>query len=276
MLPTLYRVWCRARRHVAAEWEDAHCRKYFWASKDKSSERAVRLQGLQAELARARGHHAAGLLTDLAKAYEYADHCKLVQFARQHGFPGDILAVCLGMYSGPRRIVTQGLCSTWFSADGQTIVAGCGMATTLLKVYTLTLFDAICKWHPQVDIHVYVDDVDLFTVSPSMRTASTNLTNAADFLLAMFEKALRLQVAHHKCVLLASSAKVEVQVRKDIRHKPHIACVQLQSWGKKLGIQFGLRGRRHAMLLKQRTTKAKLRAARIAKIRRAAGARTRT
>ena len=71
ILPTLYRVWCRCRRHVAQALEKAFQRPYFRAAAERSSEQAVHHQGIRMELARASGQHAAGLLTDLAKAYEH-------------------------------------------------------------------------------------------------------------------------------------------------------------------------------------------------------------
>ena len=94
------------------------------------------------------------------------------------------------------------------------------MATTLLKTYTLTLFDAIGRWHPRVELHVYVDDVDLFTTSPNARTAADALSQAADFLLDAVERALRLEVAFHKCVLLVSSASTGGHLQRAMQRRP--------------------------------------------------------
>ena len=88
ILPTLCRVCCRCRRHVAQAWERAFQRPYCWAAAERSSEQAVHHQGICVELARASGQHAPGLLKDLAKAYEHVDHGKLAQFAAATGFHG--------------------------------------------------------------------------------------------------------------------------------------------------------------------------------------------
>ena len=143
ILPTIYRVWCRCRRPLAHAWELQHSREYFWASAGRSSSQAVHLQGVRLEAARAEGHSAVALPTDLAKAYEYVNHGKLIQFAQATGFPTGLLRMSIATYGGARRIMCHGLCSSWFEVPGQTIVAGCGMATVLLKVYTLKLFDAL-------------------------------------------------------------------------------------------------------------------------------------
>ena len=40
-------------------------------------------------------------------------------------------------------------------------MAGCVFATTLLKVYTIKLFDMMWRWYPELSLHVFVDDVDM-------------------------------------------------------------------------------------------------------------------
>ena len=60
LLCALLRLWYRCRRQYARAWEEANDRFYFWAAEGRSSEEAVRYQGLQVELARARGEFCAG------------------------------------------------------------------------------------------------------------------------------------------------------------------------------------------------------------------------
>ena len=115
LLCALCRVWARCRRKYARAWERHHSRDYFWASEDKSSEDAAHYQGVQVDLAKAKGKYCAGLLTDLLKAYEYVQHDKLPTFAQGTGFPLAILRMCLAAYSGPRRVVVDGVCSAPFA-----------------------------------------------------------------------------------------------------------------------------------------------------------------
>ena len=185
-LPTLFRVWCRCRRRIADEWELARQRHYFWAAGGHSSEQSVHHQGLCLEHARATQQHSAALLTDLAKAYADVDHGKLIAFAHANEFPSAVLALCLQTYAGPRRLLSHCICTEWFCIGGQTIIAGCGMATTLLKVYMLRVFDALSRYHPDVEIHAYVDDVDLSASKVAAEAAAAALAAATRAPLRLF------------------------------------------------------------------------------------------
>ena len=124
-----------------AEWEVANDRPFFWASKGRSSEAAVHLQGMLQEAAASDGMEAASVLTDLAKAYEYIRHYKLLPLAAGKSFPMRILRLCLKTYGGMRRVLLDGLTSELFVIGGATIVAGCTMATSLLKAFLLEMLD---------------------------------------------------------------------------------------------------------------------------------------
>ena len=145
------------------------------------------------------------------------------------------------------------------------------MATTLLKVYTRRLFDALSRWHPRVELHVCVDDVDPCAAYRCPRQAADRLSGATRLLLQVFEGVLQLQVAYQKCVLLASSSNVDGRLRSNLRSTG----IRLHSLGKKLGVQFSLRQRRRFGLLRQRAARARGRARRVAFLRRAAGPRAR-
>ena len=89
--------------------------------------------------------------------------------------------------------------------------------------------------------------------------AAERLAAAAVRLLDLFERALRLRVAHHKCVLLGSSRRTGDRLRHLLRDTG----VRLESWGKKLGVQFSLQLRRRFSILRQRAAVARGRARRI-------------
>ena len=97
---------------------------YFWAAEGRSSEEAVHFQGLQVELARARGEFCAGVLADLMKAYEHVLRDKLIAFARDIKFPFSLLRTCLACYTGQRRLIVDGQCTEAFSIGGKSLVAG--------------------------------------------------------------------------------------------------------------------------------------------------------
>ena len=72
------------------------------------------------------------------------------------------------------------------------------MATALLKDYALRLFDALIRWHPRVELHVCVGDVDLYAARRCPRQAADRLSGATRLLLQVFEGVLQLQVAYQK------------------------------------------------------------------------------
>ena len=82
---------------------------------------------------------------------------------------------------------------------------------------------------------------------------------ATKTLIRFFERALRLQVAYRKCVLLASSSTVDARLRALLRDTN----LRIASWGKKLGVQFSMQQRRR-LLLRQRAQRARGRAQRVA------------
>ena len=145
------------------------------------------------------------------------------------------------------------------------------MATTLLKVYALRLFDALSRWHPRVELRVRVNNVDLYAAHSCPRQAADRLSGATRLLLQVFEDVLQMQVAYQKCVLLASSSNVDGRLRNNLRSTG----VRLQGWGNKLGVQFSLQQRHRFGLLRQRAARAGVRARRVAFLRRAAGPRAR-
>ena len=88
------------------------------------------------------------------------------------------------------------MCSRWFATGGQSIIAGCGMATTLLKVYMLRVFGTLSRYHPGIDLHTYVDDVDLASQQSEAQQAADSLAAAARTLVTLLERALLLHVAY--------------------------------------------------------------------------------
>ena len=69
------------------------------------------------------------------------------------------------------------------------------MATTLLKVYMLRVFDTLSRYHPGIDLRTYVDDVDLASQRSEANQAADVLAAAARTLVMLLERALRLKVA---------------------------------------------------------------------------------
>ena len=135
----------------------------------------------------------------------------------------------------------------------------------------LEVFDALSRYHPGVELHCYVGDVDLFCARRAPEDAADVLAAAARRLLDLFERALRPKVAYHKCVVLSSCSKVEAR----LHHKLQDIDIRLEAWRKKLGVQFSLQQRRRFGLLRQRASVARGRARRVGSLRVRRGAQAR-
>ena len=82
-------------------------------------------------------------------------------------------------------LLARAMYTRWFRIGGQSIIAGCGMATTLLKVYMLRVFDSLSRYHPGIDLHTYVDDVDLASQKSEASQAADVLAAAARMLVLL-------------------------------------------------------------------------------------------
>ena len=140
------------------------------------------------EAARARGLFCPAVLADLMKAYEHVLHSKLIAFAKDTQFPLGLLRMCLACYAGPRRFIVDGYCAGQFCIGGKSLIAGCGFATTLLKVYTIKLFDMMWRWYPELSLHVFVDDVDMNTTADTEEASFREVAKGTQRLLTEFKE----------------------------------------------------------------------------------------
>ena len=263
LLPTLYRIWAKARRPYADLWEKEHHREFFWLAPDASTEQAVHFQGLRAEHAAATGQYSTALLTDITKAYEHVCHARLVTFALQHEFPLSILRLCLEAYASPRRLMINGCCTEPFELGGTSLVAGCSMASTLLKLYMLTVFDTMTKFYTHMELDVFADDIDMATSSSSKQEVVTRTVAAAKRLVWLLENVLHMKVSTAKCRILASHKWVKDQLQLRLQGTG----LQVAKWGLKLGVQYTLTKQRRAAVIAARLHKAGSRAKRLGKLR---------
>ena len=227
------------------------------------------------EAARVKGLFCAAVLTDLMKAYEHVLHAKLVVFAKDTRFPLGLLRMCLACYAGPRRLVVDGYCAAPFCIGGKSLNAGCGFATTFLKVYTIKLFDMMWRWYPELSLYVFVDDVDINNTAESAEASSREVAKGTQRLLTEFKRVLGLKAGISKCVLLGSTPAVRNHLTTAMAALPRGQQIKVKPWGKKLGIQFAIQNRRQAALLRHRRHQAGTRAARIRTLRAAIPRRSR-
>jgi hypothetical protein len=145
LAPALYRWWARARRPLAEEWEADNDHPFFAASKGRTAIDPVYRRAVQAEAAAADGKCVVTGLWDIAKFFECIAHAILVRRAERCGAPMRALRVCLGMYRAVRYLTIAPFVATPVRAIVG-VAAGCGFATTWIKVYSLEpLVEAIAE-----------------------------------------------------------------------------------------------------------------------------------
>eukprot|EP00959_Pyramimonas_sp_CCMP1952_P263658 5513973-Pyramimonas_sp.AAC.1 len=100
----------------------------------------------------------ATLFTDLHKIYERIAHSVLVREGMAAGFEYRILAAACSLYSGPRVLAFHGAVSEAFRVLG-TVLAGCSLAMSLVKVLLYRTLTRVVEAHPAVHPRKVVDDI---------------------------------------------------------------------------------------------------------------------
>ncbi|CAK0805455.1 unnamed protein product, partial [Prorocentrum cordatum] len=161
LMPTLVRVWGRARRPITKAWEPAHPSSLVWGTgPGRSSSGSACELNLAKEQARLGGWDSAQAALDLWKAYEMvAPEAQLVE-ARALGFPLGLAWMLLSTYRQPRTLAAFNTTSDLFVA-WQGNIAGCGHANSLLLVLTLRALQRAHSIAPSVTPRGLVDDVTL-------------------------------------------------------------------------------------------------------------------
>ncbi len=133
LLPAIYRVWARARRREADEWEASHQRPFFAAAAGNGTVDVMWRLTARQEAGVQEGLEAAIVGEDLASFYEGLDRGRLVAEAVAVGFPIQLVRAALGAYSMAHMVTLQGrFAQELYPTRG--IIAGCSLATTLVKV----------------------------------------------------------------------------------------------------------------------------------------------
>ncbi len=132
---SLYRLWAKARREAAADWESANSRPFFSSSKGNGPLDTTWRQGVRQERKVSRGGASACLLWDLESFYESVDRERLLRRAVSTGFPLPVVRLSLAMYAVPRVLSLEGRITreVW---PKRGVGAGCGLANSYVKVYT--------------------------------------------------------------------------------------------------------------------------------------------
>ena len=199
-----YRLWAKARRTEADQWERRNPRAFFSAAAGNGPLDTVWRQAARQEAGTAEGLEAAATLDDLAAFYESISRDKLAEEAKATGFPFQLLKASLSMYAAPRLITMAGrIAKELYPRHG--IIAGCALATTHVKVYYLRDLDRfVQEIPPHIHLDVHVDDVALSGEGPE-RQLFQDLVAARAKLIRLVERDIRGSIAQSKSTAVASS-----------------------------------------------------------------------
>ncbi len=264
-LPSLYRLWAKARREYAVRWESQHRRPFLAATSGVGPTDAVYRLAMRQEAATAEGREAVTVLDDLQSFYETIDRCKLMEEGIRLGFPVGILRASLAAYAGPRMMTLEGLTARELYAE-QGIIAGCAMATTYVQIFYLHKLDAAAKAMPDnSDFDIYIDDVVTSAEGPRDSVSGT-IEAARNILMEALVGDRGCRIAADKTRVVATSAKVARQVTKRIGIDHAVARA-----APSLGIDITAGGKRTALgqtgaMRKSRMSKGKSRRAKLRKV----------
>ncbi len=204
ILPGLYRLWAKARRPMAEAWERDNPRGYLAAATGNGALDAVWRKAARQEAGVGAGSVAASTLDDLESFYESLSRDRLLEEAMALNFPLPIARACLAMYAGPRMLLLQGQAARELHPT-RGIIAGCAIATTLVKVYYMRAFDKLVEQLPEgVDLEVYIDDVVLSADGDPGKVVSA-LADARAKLLRTVTDDLECKIAAGKTAVVATN-----------------------------------------------------------------------
>ena len=262
LLCGLIRLLGRLRHEEAREWERQHHRSFFYGGAGRSCEDAVWAQAFDAEHSKSIGLDSLSSMLDLGKAYERVTHRGLVAACRRHGSPLRRLKLLLSVYGGRRRLCV-GRWKTDAIKVGLSIIAGCGFATSLLRVVLLSPLDALLRCWGSLKLYVAVDDLTL-AAHGRLRDIELAISKGTDSLCVELER-LGLEISLTKGNVISSNLGAGQRVTR-----------KLSRWGfqlhhsvRNLGVDFGMGKTASWGVLRSRLKKLGSRASRFMALRNA-------
>ena len=216
----MYRLWTKARRAEAEKWESKNDRGYWATGKGRGAHDAVWKQAVKMEVKGAGKGYVATLLWDAESFFERISHQKMAARARRTGFPTQITRVAGNMYRSPRLVSLNGFVGREL-LPRKGVVAGCGMAMTLIKVYCFEPFDEFVSKvkrskRATVSFDAYVDDFSITVEGETEEDVVETMVEAEQLLLHIVGADLEAKVAIGKAGLVATTDALARKLRSRI------------------------------------------------------------
>ena len=227
-----HRLWTRARKDVATQWETENACGIFAAASGQAATDTVWAQSLRAEQAVGHDHVAAAALFDLKSFFDTLQHDHLATRARIKKFPRKLARLGIDAYKAPRYVQRGGcVAAPLFPSRG--VVAGCGFATTFVKIACFDVFTRLQHRHPNVRFDAYIDDITI-TAEGSEADVLRWVTAAAHEFVAEMQTSMGCEIAWEKAAVVSNSETLANRVR----HAIGIPTIS-QPTAVNLGVDFG-------------------------------------
>ncbi len=215
LAPAVYRLWSKARRTIADEWEQRHRRPFFAACSGNGPADTLWRMAARQEAGVASGEVAAAITEDLQSFFENVDRDRLLAEAAALGFPTPIVRAALAAYSSARMLSMGGrMCREMYPTIG--VVAGCSLAMVLTKIYCLrALEDFVSKAPPGVKLDTYVDDFTLSMVGKPQAVAE-DMADAHSLLKDVVAGTLKCCFAPGKTAIAATTRQLAAVLARKI------------------------------------------------------------
>ena len=228
LLPHLPRIWMRARRDEAKQWEIRCNRDFLYAGSGRGSTVAAWKQAARGELAAAAGKKYAQVLLDLVKAFERIPYRVLRREADNLGYPLRLLKLAIATYKLPRVIrVGNAVSDLVWAVRG--IVAGSGLATTEMRLVMIDIVDKALIVHPHVTPTLFVDDLSNER-SGDRPTIAHELGGFTNIVIARI-KADGMEVSTTKSLISASTPTLGEEVKAKLTDSSIPYALRVKSLG---------------------------------------------
>ena len=131
----VYRICMKARQNVTRKWEEQHEKAFIANGEGRGCTDIPWLRSLEAEAATAEGQTFVQITHDMEAFFQQIDHNRLVEAARKHDFPEQIVRAAIAYYRKPRRMYNRVAVAEKGLKPTKSIAPGCPIATTLVKLY---------------------------------------------------------------------------------------------------------------------------------------------
>eukprot|EP00973_Karenia_brevis_P008255 1117088-Karenia_brevis.AAC.1 len=146
--------------------------------------------------------------------YQMIRHRRLLAQAAHHDFPMPLARLALHLYRGMRHLTLHRAVANPVRPN-RGIPPGCTLANTLVKVYYLSSFDNFAVQHPDVDLDVYIDDMQCMATGNENKVLY-DLVDAVEELNDVVELEIGSRLVPAKAAVVASSSKLACRIRSAV------------------------------------------------------------